>query len=82
MSNSDRTATDKEDTKDSAFWSGFLKPVFIPASLIIFVLIALAALAASDSEGIFGTLNAWITEGVGWWYILIVTVFVVFSLYL
>jgi choline/glycine/proline betaine transport protein len=81
MSNLDRTATDQEDTKDSAFWSGFLKPVFIPASLIIFILIALAALAASDSEGIFGTINAWITEGVGWWYILIVTVFVVFALY-
>ena len=80
-SSADQTATDQEDTGKSAFWSGFLKPVFIPASLIIFAMIALSAIAASDSERIFGTLNTWITEGVGWWYILIVTVFVVFAFY-
>ena len=80
-SSADQTATDQEDTGKAAFWSGFLKPVFIPASLIIFAMIALSAIAASDSERIFGTLNTWITEGVGWWYILIVTVFVVFAFY-
>ena len=80
-SSADQTVTDQEDTGKSAFWSGFLKPVFIPASLIIFAMIALSAVAASDSERIFGALNTWITEGVGWWYILIVTVFVVFAFY-
>ena len=80
-SSADQTATDQEDAGKSAFWSGILKPVFIPASLIIVAMIALSAIAASDSERIFGTLNTWITEGVGWWYILIVTVFVVFALY-
>ena len=80
-SSADQTVTDQEDTGKSPFWSGFLKPVFIPASLIIFAMIALSAVAASDSQRIFGTLNTWITEGVGWWYILIVTVFVVFAFY-
>ncbi len=80
-SSADKTAIDLEDGGKPVFWSGFLKPVFIPASLIIVAMIGLSAIAASDSERIFGTLNTWITEGVGWWYILIVTVFVVFALY-
>ncbi|MCH9815760.1 MAG: BCCT family transporter [Actinomycetia bacterium] len=81
MSSSADQTTTKQGSAKSSPWSGILKPVFIPASVIIVAMIALAAIAASDSERIFGTLNTWITEGVGWWYILIVTVFVVFALY-
>lgn len=62
-------------------WRGISKPVFIPASLIIFVLIIFTASAAEDSQRIFGSINGFVTEAIGWWYVLIVTLFVVFALY-
>ncbi len=64
-----------------AAWASLLKPVFIPASLIIFGLVAFAAIFGSTASDAFGTLNTWISDGVGWWYILVATGFVVFSLY-
>ena len=62
-------------------WRGISKPVFIPASIIIFALILFAAGSAQDSQRIFGNINSFVTETVGWWYILIVTLFVVFAFY-
>ncbi len=62
-------------------WRGISKPVFIPASIIIFLLIGFAAFAAQDSQRIFGNVNSFITETIGWWYILVVTMFVVFAFY-
>ena len=65
----------------SRAWRGISKPVFIPASIIIFALIIFAAGSAQDSQRIFGNINSFVTETVGWWYILIVTLFVVFAFY-
>ena len=62
-------------------WGGLRKPVFIPASIIIFVMIAFAVIFAGTAEDAFGSMNTAITSGVGWWYILSATGFVVFALY-
>ncbi|WP_460866978.1 BCCT family transporter [Rhodococcus aerolatus] len=56
------------------------KPVFIPASIIILGLIAFAAVYGATGGGeLFSTLNSAVTAGVGWWYILAATGFVVFA---
>ena len=62
-------------------WRGMKKPVFIPASIIILLMIVFAGFSAENSQEVFGTLNGWVTEGIGWWYILVVTLFVFFALY-
>lgn len=62
-------------------WGGLLKPVFIPASIVIFAMIGFAVVYASTAADAFTSLNNAITNGVGWWYILATTGFVVFALY-
>ena len=79
-------STEHVDDKQSSntiaeAWRGLSKPVFIPATLIIFGLIAFSVFAASDSQRIFGAVNDAVTGTLGWWYILIVTGFVIFAIY-
>jgi choline/glycine/proline betaine transport protein len=62
-------------------WGGLLKPVFVPASVVIFVMIAFSVIYAGTAADAFDKLNKAITNGVGWWYILVTTGFVVFALY-
>ncbi|CDZ90027.1 exported hypothetical protein [Rhodococcus ruber] len=62
-------------------WRGLLKPVFVPASLVILGMIVFAVVYAGSAEGAVDALNRAITDGVGWWYILIATGFVIFALY-
>ena len=79
-------ATEDDDTEIS---TGPLKsalrsmrlPVFIPASLVILAMIAFAVIYSSTAANAFNVLNQAITATVGWWYILIVTAFVLFALY-
>ena len=71
----------KADSDELSVWQSLNKPVFFSASIIIVLMIGFAALAAQDSERIFGEVNRFVTDTVGWWYILIVTVFVIFALY-
>lgn len=59
-----------------------LKPqVFIPASVIIIMLIGFAVIYQASAENAFTSLNAAIINSVGWWYVLVTTAFVVFALY-
>ncbi len=46
-------------------WGGLLKPVFVPASIIIFVMIAFSVVYSSTAADSFDTLNKAITSGVG-----------------
>lgn len=72
---------DQQGSMLARAWRGISKPVFIPASIIIFALIGFALYSAEDSQETFGNINARVTEWIGWWYILIVTLFVVFAFY-
>ncbi|MEH3128838.1 MAG: BCCT family transporter [Mycolicibacterium neoaurum] len=59
-----------------------LKPqVFIPSSVLIIGLIVFSVVFSATAEGAFAELNKAITSGVGWWYILVTTGFVLFAIY-
>lgn len=62
-------------------WRGLRKPVFVPASAIILAMIAFAVAYSGTASDAFSRLNSVITDGVGWWYILAATGFVLFALY-
>ncbi|MFM9263230.1 BCCT family transporter [Rhodococcus sp. 5A-K4] len=62
-------------------WRGIRKPVFVPASIVIVAMIVFSVVYAGTAEDAFGTLNSAISDGVGWWYILTATGFVIFALY-
>jgi choline/glycine/proline betaine transport protein len=56
-------------------------PVFVPASAIVIGLIVFAAAYSHVAEDAFTRLNTTITSGIGWWYILATTGFVIFAIY-
>ncbi|WP_127784393.1 BCCT family transporter [Rhodococcus sp. X156] len=62
-------------------WSGLRKPVFIPASIVIVAMIVFSVVFATTASDAFESLNSAITDGVGWWYVLSATGFVLFALY-
>ncbi|ORL32988.1 transporter [Prescottella equi] len=57
------------------------KPVFVPASAVIIAMIVFAVAYSGTASDAFSQLNKAITDGVGWWYILVATGFVLFALY-
>ena len=74
-----------EPTSPGGGWSAILKPVFIPASVVIFGLIIATivfARSAGDAlESATTSLNTAITDGVGWWYVIAVNLFLGFVIY-
>lgn len=62
-------------------WRGLRKPVFVPASIVIFGMIIFAVVYSGTASDAFSSLNTAVTDGVGWWYVLVATGFVVFALY-
>lgn len=62
-------------------WLNIRKPVFIPAVIIVVALMAFTLANASRAEEVFGSINEVVTQSLGWWYILIVTGFVIFAFY-
>lgn len=64
-----------------ASWRSVKPAVFIPASIIIFGLVGFAVVYSTTAADAFHTLNAAITDWVGWWYVLAATGFVIFALY-
>lgn len=66
-------------------WSGLSKPVFIPAVLIIITALGLAtwygAEYGDDAEAAFTELRDAIGINIGWWYILVVTLMLLFSVW-
>ncbi|MDH6679466.1 choline/glycine/proline betaine transport protein [Rhodococcus sp. LBL1] len=62
-------------------WSGLRKPVFVPASLLIVAMIVFAVVYSGSASDAFSRLKTAITDGVGWWYIVAATGFVLFALY-
>ncbi len=81
------TTSDPESTEGRrqnplvSAWRSLEPAVFIPSSLIIIGLIVFAVIYSSTAAGAFTTLNGAITDGVGWWYVLVITGFVVFAIY-
>ncbi len=55
--------------------------VFWPAALIVVAFVAIAAIFPSQLKELLGKANTTLINGLGWYYVLIVAGFVVFSLY-
>jgi len=55
--------------------------VFVPATVIIVGLVGFAVIYSGSAADAFTTLNAAVTDGVGWWYVLATTGFVGFAIY-
>lgn len=87
MPDQDHTPPDTRDrsTDPPAGSSTILKPVFIPASIAIIGLIAISIVlsrAAGDAlVEATGELNQAITDGVGWWYVIAVNIFLGFMIF-
>ncbi|WP_036555155.1 BCCT family transporter [Nocardioides insulae] len=66
-------------------WSAILKPVFIPASIAIIGLIAFtlvfSQVAGDALDEVTTELNRAITDGVGWWYVIAVNIFLAFTIF-
>jgi len=69
------------DWSPKEVWAQLRKPVFIPAVILIVGLTAFAIVYSQTGGDAFTVLNTAITNGVGWWYILAATGFVIFALY-
>ena len=54
--------------------------VFIPAAAIILVLVALALIVPAGFSTVISAINSVVVDGIGWYYVLVVTVFVAFVL--
>ncbi|WP_434811086.1 BCCT family transporter [Microbacterium sp. bgisy189] len=75
------TSPFRRDWHPGEVWAQLRKPVFVPAVLVIAALIVVAIMFSSEEGDAFAVLKDAITQGVGWWYILAATGFVVFALY-
>ncbi len=75
--------TTAEGVKAPGIWRGLSKPVFVPAVTIIVASLGFAtwygASFGEDAEAAFTGLRDAIGINIGWWYILVVTVMLVFS---
>lgn len=79
-SDQERTEGERQNPLVHA-WRSLEPAVFIPSSIIIVGLIVFAVIYSSRAEDAFTQLNGVITDGVGWWYVLVTTGFVVFAIY-
>lgn len=75
------TSALRTDWHPATVWRQVRKPVFLPAVLIIVGLVIFAVIYSGTDGDAFEVLNTAITQGVGWWYVLAATGFVVFALY-
>ncbi len=62
--------------------SGILPPVFYPAAGLIILLVLITILMGDNAGTAFSNMQSWLSESMGWVYMLAVTGFLVFCLYL
>ena len=58
------------------------RPVFVLSASVILALILFAALFTGPAEAVFAATQAWIADTFGWFYVLVVTGFLIFVVYL
>ncbi|MGB0969572.1 MAG: BCCT family transporter [Mycobacterium sp.] len=76
-----KSAQDRRQNPLAQAWRSIEPAVFVPSSIIIIGLIVFAVIYSATATDALGTLNGAITDGVGWWYVLATTGFVVFAIY-
>ena len=82
MATSPETATEPPAAGAKRSWQDTIAPrVFWPAAVIIAVFVLYAVIAPRSAEGLLGGLRDGISSWFGWYYTLIVSGFVIFSLW-
>lgn len=76
-----KSAQDRRQNPLAQAWRSLEPAVFVPSSIIIIGLIVFAVIYSATATDALATLNGAITDGVGWWYVLATTGFVVFAIY-
>ncbi|MCH9730317.1 MAG: BCCT family transporter [Actinomycetia bacterium] len=76
-----KSAQDRRQNPLAQAWRSLEPAVFVPSSIIIIGLIVFAVVYSATATDALGKLNGAITDGVGWWYVLATTGFVVFAIY-
>src|SRR5699024_5813586 len=59
-----------------------LSPVFIYASILVLILVIFGMIMPKRFGDVTGTLSSWITNTFGWYYMILVTIIILFSLFL
>jgi len=76
-----KSAQDRRQNLLAQAWRSLEPAVFVPSSIIIIGLIVFAVIYSATATDALAKLNGAITDGVGWWYVLATTGFVVFAIY-
>jgi len=63
-------------------WIQYNPPVFIFSAALTVVFLLLAVVAPEQTESLFASVQGWIIETAGWFYILMVACFLIFVIYL
>lgn len=78
------SAPDRPDT-DAGPLAGILRPVFLPASVVILALLAgtiiFSRVAGETLDEATARVNEVVTDSVGWWYVIAVNIFLAFTIY-
>ena len=56
-------------------------PVFWPATILLFIFIAITLIVGSPMERVFTNMQEWISENFGWFLVLVVNFYLFFTLY-
>lgn len=63
-------------------WAGVSPGVFWPALILVLAVVTVAVVAPDGTDRVFGNIQDWIVEELGWYYVLLVAGFVVFAIIL
>ena len=56
-------------------------PVFWPSTILLFLFIAITLIVGSPMERVFSNIQGWISDNFGWFLVLVVNVYLFFTLY-
>ncbi|GAA3947443.1 BCCT family transporter [Gordonia caeni] len=63
-------------------WAGVSPGVFWPALILVLAVVTVAVIAPDGTDRVFASIQNWIVEELGWYYVLLVAGFVVFAIIL
>src|SRR5699024_10213841 len=72
----------KKQKSKSRFWTQINPPVFFASALIILILTIYTIFDPDGTGNFFSTINAWIVASGSWFYVLSVTIFLLFTVFL
>ncbi|WP_448222338.1 BCCT family transporter [Gordonia iterans] len=61
-------------------WQSLSPGVFWPALVLVLAVVAVAVIAPTGTGEVFGEIQGWIVKELGWYYVLLVAVFVFFAI--